>query len=380
MNARAQQARTWLDRLTAAAARLRGAPVRFMEVCGTHTVSAFRCGLHSLMPPNVRLLSGPGCPVCVTSQGDVDQLIALSGRAGVTLCTYGDMLRVTGSDRGSLQEARSRGADVRVIYSAMDAVNLAQALPDRQVVLAAVGFETTTPATAVAVLAARRRGLGNFSVFASHKQILPAMRALLDAGDVRINGFLLPGHVSVITGAACFAEIVERYRLPCVVVGFEDVQIAEGIALLTEMAADGRWALENLYPEAVCDDGNRRALELIDRVFKDRDERWRGLATLPASGRALRPEYADFDARLRFHLPDLDVPEPRGCRCGEVICGRCTPVECRLFGTVCTPVHAVGPCMVSSEGTCQAWFKYGAKAPAAAPARAAKAPALEEVA
>jgi len=313
------------------------------------------------MPPNVRLISGPGCPVCVTSQGDIDQLIALAQKPNLTLCTYGDMLRVTGSDRTSLETARSRGGDVRVVYSAMDAVNLARREPARQVVFAAVGFETTTPATAVAVLEARRRGLGNFSVFVSHKQIIPAMRALLESGQVGIDGFLCPGHVSVIIGSDAYAQIVRDYRLPCVVVGFEDVQIAEGVAVLASLVAAGAAELLNLYPQAVGHAGNHRALRIIDEVFETCDENWRGLARLPASGRKLHADLAKFDARRRFQLSPIEVPEPPGCRCGDVITGRCAPADCRLFRVACTPVNPIGPCMVSSEGTCQAHFKYGDK-------------------
>lgn len=353
-----EQSRRWLTDLhTAAAAVAR--PVAFMEVCGTHTVSAFRCGLNSLMPGNVRLISGPGCPVCVTSQGDIDQLITLASRPRVTLCTYGDMLRVTGSDRSSLEAARGAGADVRIIYSALDAVRIAQQFPTRQVVLAAVGFETTTPATAVAVLEAERLALANLTVFASHKQVIPAMRALLNSGDVAIDGFLCPGHVSIIIGSDVYRQIVADYRIPCVVVGFEDFQIAEGVAALTDLVRRGAAELVNLYPEAVGPTGNLRAMRLIDEVFETCDERWRGLSCLPASGRRLRARFTPFDARRRFDLQPIDVPDPAGCRCGDVITGRCTPADCRLFATACTPVHPVGPCMVSSEGTCQAHFKYG---------------------
>jgi len=345
-----------LGRLRAAAAAL-GRAVRFMEVCGTHTVSAFRCGLHSVMPENVTLLSGPGCPVCVTAQGEIDLLIDLALRGDVTLCTYGDMMRVTGSS-GSLEKARGRGADVRVVYSPMDALALAAARPDRQVVFAAVGFETTAPGTAITVLEARRRGIGNFSVLASHKLVMPAMLALLESGRINVQGFLCPGHVSVITGSEVYRPIVERYGLPCVVAGFEPLQMALGLALLAEMVRDGRPALENVYRQAVSADGNRRAQQVLREVFEPADTTWRGLGTVPASALVLREEFAPFDARRRFHLLQRHVPEPPGCRCGEVIMGVCTPAQCRLFATVCNPTNPVGPCMVSSEGTCQAWFKY----------------------
>ena len=332
-------------------------PVAFMEICGTHTVAAFRCGLHSLMPANVKLVSGPGCPVCVTSQGDIDMLIELAQRPGVTLCTYGDMLRVTGA-KGSLEEARGGGADVRVIYCSLDAVKLAAAEPKRNVVFAAVGFETTTPATAVAVMEAERLGLTNFTALVSHKRILPAMRALLDSMQVNVDGFMCPGHVSAITGYATFATIVRRYKLPCVVAGFEDVQIASALAKLVELARDRMASLENLYPNVVSRWGNRRAQNLMRRVFRPVDARWRGLGMIPDSGLAFRSRFSRFDAQSRYKITPIDSPEPPGCRCGDVITARCTPAECKLFAVVCTPVRPIGPCMVSSEGTCQAWFKY----------------------
>jgi hydrogenase expression/formation protein HypD len=353
---RIEECRQWIAQLHDAAKRV-GRAVAFMEVCGTHTVNAFRSGLHSLMPSNVKLLSGPGCPVCVTSQGDIDQLIELGMRKDITLCTYGDMIRVTGRS-GSLELARSEGAEIRVVYSAMDAVKLAASQRSRQVVFAAVGFETTAPATAAAVLEAERLALTNFTVLASHKLIVPAMRALLDAGLANIDGFLCPGHVAVIVGAEAFRCIVQDYSLPCVIAGFEDSQIAAGLARLTQLVAEDRVALENLYPQAVTPEGNRMAMKMMDQVFEPVDVTWRALGELPRSGLALRQRYALFDARVRYELKSQEAPEPKGCRCGEVITGRCAPADCGLFGKVCTPVYPVGPCMVSSEGTCQAWFKY----------------------
>jgi hydrogenase expression/formation protein HypD len=356
MTSTQQQCEQWIHRLHFAAKRV-GRNLAFMEVCGTHTVNAFRSGLHSLMPENVKLLSGPGCPVCVTSQGDIDQLIELAGRPGVVICTYGDMLRVPG-ERGSLERARSAGADVRVIYSAVDAVKIAGTSPERQVVLAAVGFETTTPATAAAILEAQRRDVSNFSVLASHKLVVPAMRALLDSGLSRLDGFLCPGHVAVISGGEAFRCIAEKYSLPCVIAGFEDAQIAAGLARLTELVADDRAELENLYPQAVTLNGNRVALMLVEHVFEPTNVRWRAMGEIPLSGLKIRERFQAFDARLRFGLVSSEKPEPRGCRCGEVITGRCDPADCGLFARICTPIHPVGPCMVSSEGTCQAWFKY----------------------
>lgn len=356
MTLRALQCRRHLDRLAQLARRL-DRPLAFMEVCGTHTVNAFRSGLHSLMPENVKLLSGPGCPVCVTSQGDIDALIELAFSARAIICTYGDMLRVNGS-RGSLEQARSVGAQVRVVYSAMDAVKLAAKCPGQQVVFAAVGFETTAPATAAAILAAHSQGLNNFTALASHKLIIPAMHALLSAARVNIDGFLCPGHVSIVIGSDAYLPIVRQYGMPCVIAGFEDVQIAQGLARLLEIVASGEAALDNLYPEAVTVAGNTVAQRLLEQVFTPVDVAWRALGRLPGSGLAIRSDFAEYDAAARFDIRPVEAPEPPGCRCGDVITGRCTPEECGLFGRVCTPTSAVGPCMVSSEGTCAAWFKY----------------------
>lgn len=356
MGERKPDVKSSLRRLESAAAAL-SRDVTFMEVCGTHTMSAFRCGLHSLMPPNVTLLSGPGCPVCVTAQGDIDLMIELARDRDVTLCTYGDMLRVPGR-RGSLERARSAGADVRVVYSSLDAVKLAARDPQRQVVFAAVGFETTAPATAAAVLEAARRGIENFSILACHKLVVPAMRALLDGGTVNLDGFMCPGHVSIIIGAEAYRPIAEAYGLPCVIAGFEDLLMAESLARLTELVRDGRRELVNDYPEAVTPHGNPVALRLLDQVFEPTDWRWRGLGLIPASGLDLREPHAQRDARVRFGLETPEDHEHPGCRCGAVITGLVKPPDCKLFGRVCTPIDPLGPCMVSSEGTCQAWFKY----------------------
>lgn len=354
----------WLDRLRTAAAAPR--PLTFMEVCGTHTMSAFRCGLHSLMPDNVTLLSGPGCPVCVTAQGDIDQMIMLAADHDVIVCTYGDMLRVPGR-RGSLERVRSRGADVRAVYSTLDAVRIAEAQRDRQVVFAAVGFETTAPATAAAVLHAQQQHVDNFSVLVSHKRVVPAMLALLEGGDVNLDGFLCPGHVSVIIGCDAYQPIVKIHRQPCVITGFEDAQMAAGLARLAEVARAGEPQLVNDYPEAVTPQGNVVAQRLLERVFTPGAARWRALGTIPDSGLIVRDAFAEFDAAKRFNLDLPDDREPTKCICGKVITGMARPDQCELFGSVCTPINPVGPCMVSSEGTCQAWFKY-ARAPR--PARA----------
>lgn len=356
MTSAIEQTRHWIDRLHAAAAKL-CETVSFMEVCGTHTMSAFRCGLHSLMPDNVRLLSGPGCPVCVTSQGDIDVMIEAAGLDSVTLCTYGDMLRVPGR-LGSLEQARMRGADVRIVYSTLDAVRFAAANPNRQVIFAAVGFETTAPATVAALLEAESRRLPNFTTLTSHKRLIPAMHALMESGSVKVAGFLCPGHVSVIIGEDAYKPFIERYQVPCVIGGFEPAQMAAGLACLVEQSLGGVARLDNLYPQAVTADGNKHAMSLIDRFMTPTDAHWRGIGVIPQSGYALRPKYQHFDALNRFGLKITNAPEPRGCRCGDVITARCTPADCRLFGSACNPIHPVGPCMVSSEGTCQAWFKY----------------------
>ena len=372
-----------LERLAKAAATM-GRPVRFMEVCGTHTMAAFRSGLHSLLPGNVTLLSGPGCPVCVTAQGDIDLLIELAGAKDVTICTYGDMMRVPGA-AGSLEKARSEGADVKVIYSTLDAVAWAKKLPARQVVLGAVGFETTAPATAAAVLEARRAGVKNFSALTSHKRVVPAMLALLadeggDAGSecassdhaqrgpcptghatrgIAIDGFLCPGHVSVVVGWEVYRPIVTQYQMPCVIAGFEEPHMALALAVICEMVAVGKAELANAYPEAVSPLGNMTAQKLLEQVFESGDVRWRALGTIAGSGMILRAEFAEFDAMKRFGLKTPEDREIPGCICGKVICGKATPAECGLFGNGCSPVHPIGPCMVSSEGTCAAWFKYG---------------------
>ena len=356
MTNRLEDVRFAIDRLHEAAMDI-DRQVTFMEVCGTHTMSAFRSGLHSLMPENVTLLSGPGCPVCVTAQSDIDQLIALSIDHDVTICTYGDMMRVPGS-RGSLESARVHGADVRVVYSTMDAVKLAEREPQRQVVFAAVGFETTAPASAAAVMAAERKQLDNFSVLASHKRVLPAMTALLDGGEVNLDGFLCPGHVSIIIGSEVYRPLIDRYRMPCVIGGFEEELMASALAALIEMVRDGQADLINQYPEAVKPGGNPVALKMLSEVFEPAAVRWRGIGSIPESGLVLRRWYAAYDAALKFGLTQPEDHEPPGCLCGQVITGTATPRDCKLFGTACTPIHPIGPCMVSSEGTCQAWFKY----------------------
>lgn len=347
---------SWIDQIREMTGRHGGLSV--MEVCGTHTVSLFRSGVKSLMPEGLRLISGPGCPVCVTAQGYIDAACSLADRKEVTICTYGDMVRVPGAS-GSLEERRAAGADILVVYSPRDAVQFAARHPERTVVFLAVGFETTAPGSGAAVLEAEKLGLDNFTILTGHKLVVPAMMALLAGGDVPIDGFLCPGHVSVIIGTNAYAPVVETYHKPCVVAGFEPQQMLRGIAHIVSQVDRGVAELENVYPAAVHDRGNVAALRVLEQVFEPADTIWRAMGTIPQSGLELREQYHRFDALRRFNLeigPDYDPP---GCRCGEVIQGKVEPRECALFGDQCKPAHPVGPCMVSSEGTCAAWYKYG---------------------
>ena len=342
-----------IESLAAGAERL-----NLMEVCGTHTVSLFRTGAKSLLPGTVRLISGPGCPVCVTPQAYIDLAGELALRPKTTVCTYGDMVRVPGR-RGSLESLRGEGAKVAVVYSARDALAYARRNPDRQAVFLAVGFETTSPTTAATVLEAEAEGIDNFTLLTGHKRIVPAMRALLSAGEVPIDGFLCPGHVSVVIGARAYEPIAEHYRKPCVVAGFELEGMLRAILLLARQAVRFEARVENAYGAAVTDEGNRTAAALADRVFEPADSIWRAMGTIPASGLELRPEYRRYDAADRFGLSFGAEVTPHGCLCGEVIQGKALPADCALFGKKCTPRSPVGPCMVSGEGICAAWYKYG---------------------
>jgi hydrogenase expression/formation protein HypD len=329
-----------------------------MEVCGTHTVALFRAGVRTLLPENLRLVSGPGCPVCVTAQRHIDAAIELATQPHVILATYGDMLRVPGR-RGSLERQRAEGAQVRVVGSTRAALDLARSQPTQTVVFLGVGFETTAPATAAAVLEAHRDGLENFCVLMCHKLVVPAMAALLDARDVPLDGFLAPGHVSVIIGADAYRPLVARYHKPVVIAGFEPTQMLNGLVALVRQVVDNRPAVENAYPGVVSDAGNRVALDLLARVFVVADTPWRELGTIPRSGLELAHAFARYDALRRFDVRLGEDEDHPLCRCGEVICGKVEPRDCPAFATACTPLAPIGPCMVSSEGTCAAWLKYG---------------------
>jgi hydrogenase expression/formation protein HypD len=331
--------------------------ITIMEVCGTHTVSIFRSGIRSILPAKLKLLSGPGCPVCVTDQGYIDTVMQLADRDDCLIATYGDMIRVPGSD-GSLETRASRG-NVKVVLSSEDALQLARDNPGKTVVFVAVGFETTTPATAVVVKEAAHEDIPNFCILSSHKLVLPAMRALLDGMNDRIDAFLCPGHVSTIIGWGAFAEIVRDYGRPCVVAGFEPLQIIEGLGEICRELAAGAPQLKSVYKAVVTEQGNLAAQRIIAECFEPVDGYWRGVGKIAKSTLALKEQYRRFDAFKRFGLEDKPGKEIKGCRCGEVLCGLIEPMQCPLFGTRCTPQKPVGPCMVSSEGTCAAWFKYG---------------------
>lgn len=348
------------DKLRDRAAAL-GRTARFMEVCGTHTVSFFRHGLRAMIPKNVRLISGPGCPVCVTAQRHIDAAIELSREPGVIITTYGDMLRVPGR-LGSLEESRALGADVRIVTSARTSLDIAIANPHANVVFLAVGFETTAPATAATIIEASRRGIGNFHALAFHKLVVPAMMALLESDGTSLDGFLCPGHVSVIIGASAYAPVVEQYHKPCVVAGFEPAQMLGGLSHLISQVQRGEARLENIYRGVVDMHGNRVAQQLLAEVFTIADAPWRALGDIPDSGLALSQKYEEFDAVTRFGLTIGEDEDNPACRCGEVIQGKVEPVDCPLFGHACTPQSPIGPCMVSGEGTCAAWYKYNRQA------------------
>lgn len=339
-----------------------GRPVQVMEVCGTHTMAAFRSGLRPLLPDSVRLLSGPGCPVCVTPNAYVDQAIAIAQQPGTLVTTFGDMLRVPGS-YSSLEKARAAGAAVRVVYSPLDALRMARETPATTVVFLGIGFETTAPTVGWTVQEAARSGVANYAVLCAHKTMPHAMAGLLASGEVKVDGFLCPGHVSVITGARIYEFICREYHIPCVVTGFEPADMAAGIEQILRQIVVGHAEVGIQYSRSVTLDGNRAAQALLADVFEECDAAWRGLGVIPRSGLRIREPYAAHDAARRF--ADVPVPppvEPRGCICGAVLRGVKTPLACPLFRTRCTPATPVGACMVSSEGTCAAYYRYALSA------------------
>ena len=350
-----QLCRGLLDRLNRA---LDGRSMRFMEVCGTHTVAIFQSGLRSLLPDTVAHLSGPGCPVCVTHDAEVAAFLDLAERDRVIIATFGDLLRVPGPGGRSLKHAQAQGARVEIIYSPLDALILAEQNPGDTVVFLGIGFETTAPTVAATLLTARQRKLENFCVLSLHKLVPPALRALLDDSQCAVEAFLLPGHVSTILGLEPYAFLAEKYRVPGVVGGFQPADILLALCMMAEQIRDNAPAVVNAYPRAVGDAGNPRARALLDQFFTPADALWRGIGSIPLSGLTLRPEYQDLDAMVRLDLKLPDVPPLPGCRCGDVLKGRMAPPDCPLFGKKCTPATPVGPCMVSTEGSCAAYFKY----------------------
>ena len=334
-------------------------PLRIMEICGTHTMAIAQAGLRSLLAPGVRLMSGPGCPVCVTPAGTIDAVLELSGRPGIVIASYGDLLRVPGTVRGdTLLRRRALDAKVLTVYSPMDALAAARSNPSAEVVFLGVGFETTAPGTAACILAAAEEGISNFSVLCLLKRTEPALRALIEAPDFQVDGFLCPGHVAAITGAEAFSFLPEEYGLPAVVSGFEAGDILYSVWRLAQMHAAGRPALENEYTRLVRSAGNPAARAAMEQVFQPVSSVWRGLGEIPASGLALRPAFAPWDAAKKFGFTPAPEAETPGCRCGAVLRGVCAPQDCPLFGRACTPADPVGPCMVSSEGACAAAWKY----------------------
>ncbi len=332
-------------------------PVRFMEVCGTHTVSICRHGIRDLMPPAITLTSGPGCPVCVTATTDIDTFIKAAEMEGSIITTFGDLLRVPGS-KSTLQDARAAGADIRTVYSSLDALQIARDNPERQVIFLGVGFETTTPTVAGAIITADQEGLRNFSVISSNKVIPPALDALLADPDIQIDGLICPGHVSIMIGANAYLPYVNNFSIPCVISGFEPVDILKAVVMLAEQVKAGEPKVEIAYNRAVTREGNLQAMDVMYRVFEPADALWRGLTTIPGSGLEIRADYDRYNARKRFDIEVTEAKDPAGCACGDVLKSIKTPADCKLFGFACKPEHPIGPCMVSGEGACGAFYKY----------------------
>lgn len=339
-------------------ARLEGGPVRrVMEVCGTHTMAISRQGIRQALPPELKLISGPGCPVCVTSNADIDRFIEISLLPGVIAATFGDMLRVPGTRMG-LAQARGRGAQVRIVYSTLDAVELARKNPNHEIVFFGVGFETTAPTVAAALVEAHAAGLTNFKVLSVHKVVPPALEALCAAPKLAVDAFLCPGHVSAIIGPEAYLPVAEKHDMPCVIAGFEPVDILQSLIMIVDQLNGNRSVVETQYNRVVQPGGNPAAREIMESVFDPCDAEWRGLGVIPSSGFSIKKEFSDHDAREKF---DIDVSysrEPKGCICGSILTGVKIPTDCALFGAACNPGHPVGPCMVSSEGTCAAYYQY----------------------
>ncbi|MCY1721113.1 hydrogenase formation protein HypD [Prolixibacteraceae bacterium Z1-6] len=331
-------------------------PIRLMEVCGGHTVAIRKFGIPALLPSTIQLLSGPGCPVCVTGKSYIDKAIKLVARTDTIVATYGDLVRVPGSG-STLEKERANGADVRMVYSALDALEIAKQNPAKKVIFPGIGFETTSPASAVTVLRAKKENTENFYFLSAHKIMPPAMEVLIDE-EVQIDGYICPGHVSTITGSGIYEGIVDKFGLGCVITGFEPVDLLQGILMLVRQFEMSSPKVEIQYKRAVKPEGNVKALKLLDEVFEQRDDWWRGLGIVPKSGFKLKKEFECFDAEENFDLELPEAEEEKGCICGAILKGLKRPADCKLFGKVCTPENPVGACMVSAEGACQAYFRY----------------------
>ena len=344
---------------TEIARRSRGRPLKFMEVCGGHTHTIYKHGIEDILPPNIDMVHGPGCPVCVLPMGRVDDAIAIARTDGVIFTTFGDMMRVPGS-KGSLLDAKADGADVRFVYSPLDALKLANRYPDREVVFFAIGFETTAPSTAVTLLRAQAESIKNFSVFCNHVTIIPAIKAILDSPDLRLDGFVGPGHVSMVIGMRPYTFIARNHARPVVIAGFEPLDIVQSVYMLVKQISEDRAEVENQYARVVRPEGNIKALQAMARTMELRPFfEWRGMGFITHSALKLSPEFAAWDAELRFEVPGIRVADPKACQCGEVLKGVIKPWECKVFGTACTPETPIGTCMVSSEGACAAYYNYG---------------------
>jgi len=333
-------------------------PIRLMEFCGGHTVTIFKHGIRQLLPPNIEMLSGPGCPVCVTANADLDKVIALARLPEVIITTFGDMFKVPGS-YSNLQQVKAEGGDVRIVYSTQDALNIARGNPSKSTVFVGIGFETTAPTIAASVLEAAREGIGNYYILSLHKLCPPVIKALLDFGEVRLDGIVCPGHVSTIIGSRPYRFIPHDYGIACVISGFEPLDVLLCIDMLVAQIESGEPRVEIAYRRGVTPEGNQRALEILAQVFEPCEANWRGIGIIPESGLRLRKEYQHFDAEYAFKI-ELEPPrEPEGCLCGDILRGVKTPLDCKLFRSACSPEHPVGPCMVSSEGSCSTYYHYG---------------------
>lgn len=327
-----------------------------MEVCGGHTMAIQKFGIPSLLPENIKLLSGPGCPVCVSSKRFIDQSVAYSRLKDVIITTYGDLIRVPGSS-STLRKEIGQGADIRIVFSILDAIKIAKDNPNKKVIFIGIGFETTAPSSAAGVLNANRENINNFHLLSSHKIMPPAMRALIDEG-VNINGYIAPGHVSTITGSSIYNDIADKYRLACVISGFEPLDILQSIYMLVKQIEDDNPKVEIQYKRAVKPEGNQKALSIMNKVFELKDDWWRGLGVLKDSGLRLREEYAKFDAEEMIKIEVEETADDKGCICGEILKGLKTPKDCKLFDKICSPTNPVGACMVSHEGACHAHYRY----------------------